>query len=105
MGKLLKVLTVIILLLSVVAFIMGLSNFKKRELLIGRTHALEEKISQISLTLEEKEPVFDGISNHPERDIDEVSARQLDAPSKTDFWSDYNDSLELLGTQTLDLRG
>lgn len=105
MGKLLKVLTVIILFLSVAAFIMGLSNFKKRELLIGRTHALEEKIIQISMTLEEKEPVFEGVLNHPERDIDEVTARQLQSPNTTDFWSDYNDSLEMLGTSTLDLRG
>jgi len=105
MGKLLKVLTVIILLLSVAAFVMGLSNFKKRELLIGRTQALEEKIIQISMTLEEKEPVFDGISNYPERDIDEVSDRQLESPNRSDFWSDYNESLEVTGTPPLDLRG
>lgn len=105
MGKLLKVLTVIILLLSVAAFIMGLSNFKKRELLIGRTHALEEKIIQISMTLEEKEPAFDGSSNYPERDIDEVSGRQLESPNRSDFWNNYNEALELVGASTVDLRG
>ncbi len=103
MGKLLKVLTVIILLLSILAFVMGLSNFSKRELLIGRTHALEQKIIQISMTLEEKDPVFDGIPNHPERDVDEVTDRQLDMPNRTNFWSDYNDALEILGTPKLDL--
>ncbi len=103
MGKLLKVLTVFILLLSILAFVMGLSNFKKRELLIGRTHALEEKIVQLSVTLEEKEPVFDGVLSHPERDIDEVTARPLDMPNKTDFWGDYNDALEVLSTPTMRL--
>ena len=101
MGKLLKVLTVFILLLSILAFVMGLKNFAKRELLIGRTHALEEKIIQISMTLEEKEPIFDGVPSHPERDIDEVTARPLDMPNKTDFWSDYSDVLEVLSTPTL----
>lgn len=103
MGKLLKVLTVIILLLSIGAFVMGLSNFSKRELLIGRTHALEEKIIQISLTLEDKEPLFDGVASHTERDIDEVTARPLEVPNKSDFWSGYNDSMEVVGTPTLRL--
>ncbi len=103
MGKLLKVLTVFILLLSILAFVMGLSNFAKREVLIGRTHVLEEKIIQLSLTLEEKEPTFDGVPSHPERDIDEVTARPLDMPNKTDFWGDYSDALEVLSTPTLNL--
>ncbi len=103
MGKLLKVLTVFILLLSILAFVMGLANFNKRELLIGRTHSLEEKIIQISMTLEEKEPMFDGVPNHPERDIDEVTARPLDMPNKTDFWSNYSDALEVVGAPTLQL--
>ena len=103
MGKLLKVLTVIILLLSIGAFVMGLSNFSKRELLIGRTHALEEKIIQISMTLEDKEPVFDGVASHTERDIDEVTARPLEIPNKSDFWSGYNDSMEIIGTPTIRL--
>lgn len=103
MGKLLKVLTVFILLLSILAFVMGLSNFNKREVLIGRTHALEEKIIQLGLTLEVKEPTFDGVLSHPERDIDEVTARPLDMPNKTDFWNDYNDALEILSTPTLNL--
>lgn len=103
MGKLLKVLTVIVLLLSIGAFVMGLSNFSKRELLIGRTHALEEKIIQISMTLEDKEPVFDGVASHTERDIDEVTARPLEIPNKSDFWSGYNDSMEIIGTPTIRL--
>lgn len=103
MGKLLKVLTVIILLLSVLAFVMGLSNFNKRELLIGRTHALEEKVIQISMTLEETDPVFDGVASHPERDTDEVTARPLDMPTKSEFWKDYQDAYELPGTKFLKL--
>lgn len=103
MGKLLKVLTVIILLLSIAAFVMGLSNFSKRELLIGRTHALEEKIIQISMTLEDKEPVFDGMASHTERDIDEVTERPLEIPNKSDFWSGYNDAMEVVGTPTIRL--
>ncbi|MGI5869774.1 MAG: hypothetical protein ACOX9C_10085 [Kiritimatiellia bacterium] len=101
MGTLLKVLTVFIFLLSILALVMGLANFQKRELLIGRTHALEEKIIQLSKTLEEKDPAFDGVANHPERDTDVVSDRPIDVPSKSDFWSDYNDALEVLGTPTM----
>ena len=48
MGMLLKVLTVFILILSIIALVMGLANFQKRELLIGRTRTLEEKIKALS---------------------------------------------------------
>jgi hypothetical protein len=101
MGTLLKVLTVFILLLSILALVMGLANFQKRELLIGRTHTLEEKVIQLSKTLEEKDPAFDGVANHPERDTDVVSDRPVEVPSKSDFWSNYNDALEVLGTPTM----
>ena len=101
MGTLLKVLTVFILLLSILALVMGLANFQKRELLIGRTHTLEEKVIQISKTLEEKDPAFDGVANHLERDTDVVSDRPIDLPSKSDFWSSYTDALEVLGTPAM----
>lgn len=102
MGKLLKVLTVFILLLSIGALVMGIANFSKREVLIGRTHALETKIIQIAHTLEEKEPQYEGIASREERDIDDVTARPLDNPSRTDFWRSYDENLEETAT-TLNL--
>ncbi len=104
MGKLLKALTVLILLLSIGALVLGIFNFSKREVLIGRTHSLETKISQIALTIEDKEPVFEGISApRVERDVDDVSERQLATPSMDNFWSSYNDNLEVVGTPTMNL--
>ncbi len=106
MGKLLKALTVFILLLSIGALVLGTFNFSKREVLIGRTHSLETKISQIALTLEEKEPVFEGVvAPRVELDIDEVSARQLMTPSTGNFWTSYNDNLEVVGTPRMNLGG
>ena len=95
MGTLLKVFTVIILLLSILAFVMGLSNFGKRELLIGRTKVLEDKIQQLVRTIEKTAPVFEGVADHPERDESEVTERAVDSPELTTFWDSYEDSLEL----------
>ncbi len=103
MGKLLKILTVFVFLFSIGVFVVGMLNFQKRELLIGRTHALEEKVIALALTLEESDPVFDGVSSHPEQDIDEVTNKPNDAPMTSDFWSTYNDSLEVVGTPTMNI--
>lgn len=95
MGKLLKVLTVLLFLLTIPAFIFGLANFNKRELLIGRTDKLEKAVIEFAAYLENETPQFDGVADHTPWDIDEVTERPLDAPAESPFWDDYNDALEV----------
>lgn len=94
MGKLLKVLVVILFLLTLVAFWMGLQNFGKRDLLIGRTHALEDFAKKIVTTIEATEPEGAAVANHPEWDVDDVTDRPNDNPQMSTWWDNYEDKLE-----------
>lgn len=103
MGKVLKILTVIVFLLSIAAFVLGMMNFNKRELLIARTHVLETSIIKLAGTLEAADPVFEGVADHAEYDVDEVSDMPNDTPAESDFWSSYDDKYEIMGGATMNL--
>ena len=103
MGKLLKVLVVFLFLFSVVALVLGVMNFRKKEMLIGRAHVLEDRIIKLAGTLEERDPVFEGVADHPAEDVEQVPARLIDVPNTSDFWDSYNNVLEVTGTPTLNL--
>lgn len=103
MGKVLKILTVIVFVLSIVAFVLGMMNFNKRELLIARTHVLETSIIKLAGTLEAADPVFEGVADHTEYDVDEVSDMPNDTPAESDFWSTYKDVYEVMGGATMNL--
>ena len=103
MGKVLKILTVIVFVLSIAAFVLGMMNFNKRELLIARTNVLETSIIKLAGTLEAADPVFEGVADHQEYDVDEVSDMPNDAPAESEFWKDYKDEYEIMGGATLNL--
>lgn len=103
MGKLLKVLTVFIFLLTIPAFILGLANFKKRELLIGRTSKLERAVIELASTIEKSAPEATNPATHTSWDIDEVTDRPLDAPAESDFWESYEDKLEASAEERLSI--
>lgn len=103
MGKALKILTVIVFILSIVAFVLGMMNFNKRELLIARTHVLETSIIKLAGTLEAADPVFEGVPDHHEYDVDEVSDMPNDNPAESDFWTNYKDAYEVMGGATMNL--
>ena len=103
MGKLLKVLTIFVFLFSVAAFVLGVLNFNKRELLIGRTHMLEEYVTKLAATIETEQPEFDGTPDHVEWDVDEVTDRVNDDPEMSEFWNTYSNALETSGTTFVNL--
>ena len=105
MGTLLRVLTVFIFLLSILAFVMGYANFEQRELLIGRTHMLQEYVTKIAKTIEVAQPELpEDDPNSPyefepvEWDVDDVTARPNEAPALSDFWESYSNALEVSGS-------
>ena len=103
MGKLLKVLTIFVFLFSVAAFVLGVLNFNKRELLIGRTNMLEQYVTRIAATIETEQPEFDGTPDHVEWDVDEVTDRVNDDPEMSEFWPTYSNALETAGTTFVNL--
>ena len=103
MGKLLKVLTIFVFLFSVAAFVLGVLNFNKRELLIGRTNMLEQYVTRLAATIETEQPEFDGTPDHTEWDVDEVTDRVNDDPEMSEFWPTYSNALETAGTTFVNL--
>lgn len=103
MGKLLKVLTIFVFLFSVAAFVLGVLNFNKRELLIGRTNMLEQYLTRLAATIETEQPEFDGTPDHTEWDVDEVTDRVNDDPEMSEFWPTYSNALETAGTTFVNL--
>ncbi len=99
MGKLLRVLTVFIFLLSIAALVLGIMLFQKREELKGRTQKLENTLINIAERLiESEESELDQLPQYPERDIDEVTSRLIDSPRLNTFWNTYNHALETLSS-------
>ena len=110
MGTLLRVLTVFIFLLSILAFVMGYANFEQRELLIGRTHMLQEYVTKIAKTIEVGQPELpEDDPNSPyefepvEWDLDAVTAREVETPETSDFWDSYSNALEVAGSSFVHL--
>ena len=105
MGKLLRVLTVFIFLLSIAALVLGIMLFQKREELKGRTQKLEDTLQRIAERfIEAEEPELDQVPQYPERDIDEVSSRLIDSPRLNTFWNTYNHELEVLSSDIQKMR-
>jgi hypothetical protein len=103
MGKLLRVLVVIILLLSIGTLVLGSMLFKKRELLKGRTQKLENAIIAVGTTIEAGPAVLDKKQDYPARDTSPCTAEPIDNPEKSEFWKKYAAQLELQDQPSLDL--
>ncbi len=94
MGKVLRVLVIVILILGLGALVLSVLNFSKREVLIGRTHALEEEFIKLSRTLEAEDPVDVPQPSYPQRDLSAVTSREMDNPERSAFWDSYNHKYE-----------
>lgn len=103
MGKLLRVLVVIILVLGGLALALSIMLFGRRELLIGRTWTLEEQVIRIAKTLEAQDPADQPQPSLPGRDVSSVTSRELDNPELSTFWDTYAHKLEQDNLPTLDI--
>ncbi len=99
MGKVLRILVVLMFLLGIGALVLSLMNFQKRELLIGRTHLLEEGYIQLAKTIESKDMPEVPQPSLPALDVSPVTAREMDNPEVSEFWDDYKHNLETPATQ------
>mgnify|MGYP001610709413 CR=1 FL=1 len=103
MGKLLRVLVIILLVLSIVALVLGIMLFNKREILKGRTQKLEEAMKELASTIEDTEPSPDASAKYPERDTSPCTAEVLENPERKEFWKTYATELEKLDLPTVNL--
>lgn len=105
MGKLLRILSVVILVLGLAALTLAYLNYRKRELLIGRTHLLEETVIRVAGAVEaeaEESESQEAAAQFPERDVSPVTRRILENPDTSSFWKDYKMRLEKTDRPLLD---
>ncbi len=94
MGKVLRVLVVLIMVLGIVAAALAWLNFTNREVLIGRTHALEDMFIKLVRTLEASDPAEVPQPAYPQRDLSPVTSRAVENPERSAFWDSYNHKYE-----------
>jgi prefoldin subunit 5 len=96
MRKVIGILVIILFLLSIGALILGNSLFGKRELLKGRTQALETAVNKIGKVIEAEAPVAPeaNADDFPQKDISPCKAEPLDKPEFSNFWQKYKRELE-----------
>lgn len=94
MGKVLRVLVVLIALLGAAALFFASKNYGKREALAGRAHALEDAIVRIAGTLEEEDLPDVPAPSYAERDESPVTSRAVTTPERSNIWQGYKARLE-----------
>jgi len=87
MGKFLRVLVILLLLLSIGALWVGCLLFQKRELLKGRTQKLENYIVYLGKTIEEKPAELKEKPEYPSRDVSPLNPEILENPDRSPFWT------------------
>ena len=97
MGKVLRVLVVLIALLAIAACVFAYKNYSKREALAGRAHMLEDSIVKITANFEAVELPDVPAPSYAARDTSPVTSREVENPERSAFWDSYNGKLEAAG--------
>ena len=106
MGKFLKVVVVILLLVSLGAAALAYMNFEKRKMLVGRAQTLESAIETLATTLNAADPTPpDILPDFVGKDIADVSAREIATPDTSDFWDNYKIEFETTDIPKMNIRG
>ena len=98
MGKVLRVLVILLAILSIAAVIFAYMNYNKREILIGRAHLLEDMFVKVAATLEAEDIPETPQPSYPQRDISAVTSREIENPERSAFWDSYNHKYEPAAT-------
>jgi myosin heavy subunit len=101
MDKALRVLAIIILILAIVAMVFAQLSFMKRQVLLGRNSMFEEQIIKVAKTIEAADAA-DVPAPDVQKDVAEVSDRELANPERTSVFENYPAKLETQNLTTLD---
>jgi len=103
MGTVLKVLVIVILVLSGSALFLAVKLYGKRELLINRTHLLEEQFRKVAKTIEAAEPPDAVQPNYVAKDVSPVTSKEMENPERSPFWNTYQYKLETPNLPSMNL--
>jgi len=102
MGKLLRFLSVLFLVLSIAALTLGILLFEKREQLKGRTQKLEETLIKLAKFIEGA-PAEPETATFTAKDTSDCTPEVLENPERSPFWSTYHLQMEKQNLTTVDL--
>lgn len=104
MGKFLKVLVVLLLLLSIASLVLGIMLFVKREILKGRTQKLETTLIALGALIEEQPAELEEKPKYTSRDISPCTSEPLEQTEFSDFWeAKFTHELEMQDQATMDI--
>lgn len=105
MGKFLKVVVVILLLVSVGAAVLAYMNYDKRKMLVGRAEKLQTAIETLATTFNAADPTPpDILPDFVAKDIADVQAREIASPDTSTFWDDYKVEYETTDIPKMNIR-
>ncbi len=104
MDKTLRVLAIITLVLAIVAMVFAQLSFMKRQVLLGRNSMFEEQIIKVAKTIEAADAP-DVPAPDVQKDVAEVSDREVANPERTSIFENYPAKLETQNLATLDYSG
>lgn len=104
MDKTLRVLAIFILILAIVAMVFAQLSFMKRQVLLGRNSMFEEQIIKVAKTIEAADAP-DVPAPDVQKDVAEVSDREVANPERTSIFENYPAKLETQNLATLDYSG
>ena len=105
MGKFLKVVVVILLLVSAGAATLAYLNFDKRKMLVGRAEKLQGAIESLATTFNAADPTPpDILPDFVAKDIADVQAREIASPDTSNFWDDYKVEYETTDIPKMNIR-
>ena len=99
MGKVLRVLVILLAILSIAAIVFAYKNYNKREILIGRAHLLEDMFVKVASTLEAEDIPETQQPSYPQLDISAVTSREIENPERSAFWDEkFEHKYDISGT-------
>jgi hypothetical protein len=104
MDKALRVLAIIILILAIVAMVFAQLSFMKRQVLLGRNSMFEAQVIKVAKTIEAADAP-DVPAPDVQKDVAEVSDRELANPELSPVFENYPAKLETQNLATLDYSG
>ena len=104
MDKALRVLAIIILILAIVAMVFAQLSFMKRQVLLGRNSMFEAQVIKVAKTIEAADAP-DVPAPDVQKDVAEVSDREMANPERSPVFESYPAKLETQNLATLDYSG
>ncbi len=100
----LRILVILILCMNGAALFFASKLSGKRDVLIDRANVLEQNIITVAKTFEASDPAKPAVvPEFTAKDVDDVTATQVETPTRSEFWDTYKYEYELTAPATFNI--